>query len=571
MSPEQASGAGDLDGRSDIYSLGCVFYEMLAGEPPFAGPTPQTVLSRRLTEPPPSIRTVRDVPPQVEAAIHKALARLRADRFATAGQFAEALHPPAHSTPSVRTPSHVALPSYGKSVAVLPFANLSPDPDTEYFADGMTEEIINALTQIRELHVAARTSSFAFKGRTPELTEVGEKLKVATVLEGSVRKAGRRLRITAQLVNVTDGYHLWSERFDRDLDDVFAIQDEIASAIASKLELTMAEVAGEALVKPPTENLEAYQLYLKGRYLWNQRDYGLWNALGFFEQALALEPDYALAQAGLADTYNFLAFYGLARPHEVMPKAKVAARRALEIDPNLPEAHAALGYMAMVYDWDYPAAGVELRHAIELNPRLVAAHYWLASLLGIVEGRFEEAFAEEQYAVDLDPLAPHPLIQLGAMYIHARQFEKAVRPLRRAIELQPSYYLAFWYAAVTYSFLGRHEDAIASMEAAVVLSGRHPWPLGGLAGVYVAAGRVTDGEAIYAELVARSRREYVQPVGFAILCAILGRRDEAFAWLDRACEERDPLLPFVRVWPPLDPLRDDPRWAVIARRLSWLA
>jgi len=265
MSPEQALAKRHLDGRSDIYSLGCVLYEMLAGEPPFTGPTAQAVLARHSLDPVPPLRTVRQaVPLAIEQAVMKALEKVPADRFATASEFADALRTPRASGPAPTA----AIP---KSIVVLPFANLSPDPDNEYFSDGITEEIINALSQLPGLHVAARTSSFAFKGKSAGIAEVGARLKVATVLEGSVRKAGSRVRITAQLVNVADGYHLWSERYDRELDDIFAIQDAIARTIAHRLEVALAGPAGDMLVTPPTESLAAYQLYLKARYFWNQR------------------------------------------------------------------------------------------------------------------------------------------------------------------------------------------------------------------------------------------------------------------------------------------------------------
>ncbi len=321
MSPEQAAAELHLDGRSDVYSLGCVLYEMLAGGPPFTGPTPQAVLARHSLDPVPALRTVRQaVPLAVEQAVMKALEKMPADRFTTATEFADALRTPPAGRPA-------PAPAAAKSIAVLPFANLSPDPENEYFSDGITEEIINALGHLPGLHVAARTSSFAFKGKSTGIGEVGARLRVATVLEGSVRRAGSRVRITAQLVNVADGYHLWSERYDRELDDIFAIQDAIARTIAHRLELALAGPAGDLLVTPPTESLAAYQLYLKGRYFWNQRGAGLAKALDCFQQALLLDERFALAHAGVADAYTQLAFYGFRPPREVMPRAKAAAQR----------------------------------------------------------------------------------------------------------------------------------------------------------------------------------------------------------------------------------------------------
>src|SRR3989441_6529905 len=328
MSPEQATGSGQLDGRSDIYSLGCVVYEMLTGSVPFTGPTAQAVMARHSVDVAPPIRTVRPtVPDTLERAVLTALAKVPADRFATAAQFAGALAARAEPT---------AEGAEGESIAVLLFANLSGDPEFEYFSEGIAEEIINALTQLPGLHVAARTSSFAFRGPAIDLTEVGAKLKVATVLEGSVRKAGNRLRIGAQLVKVGDGYHLWSERYDREMPDVFAIQDEIAKAIASRLQVTL---GGEAtpLVIPATGNLDAYHLYLKGRYYLAQPGLGLKKALECFDQALAFDPNYALAYAGLADACTVLAQYGLAPANVLRPRARAAVQRALDLAPDLAE------------------------------------------------------------------------------------------------------------------------------------------------------------------------------------------------------------------------------------------
>src|SRR5438046_7161737 len=300
----------------------------------------------------------------------------------------------------------------GESIAVLPFANLSGDPEFEYFSEGIAEEIINALTQLPGLHVAARTSSFAFRGPAIDLTEVGAKLKVATVLEGSVRKAGNRLRIGAQLVKVGDGYHLWSERYDREMPDVFAIQDEISKAIANRLQVTLG-VEGTPLVTPATGNLDAYHLYLKGRYYLAQRGLGLKKALECFDQALALDPQYALAYAGLADACTVLAQYGLAPPNVLRPRARAAVQKALDLAPDLAEVHCASGALGFICDWDWPRAARDLRRAVELNSRYVAARQWLSYYLVFIEGRLEEGVAHAQRAVELDPLAPLLVMQLG--------------------------------------------------------------------------------------------------------------------------------------------------------------
>src|SRR5256885_8678630 len=446
MSPEQVAGDAALDGRSDQYSLACVLYEMLAGRPPFDGPTVQAVLARLSLELPAPIRTARpSVPDALERAVLKALAKVPADRFATISQFADAVR---------ARDQAAAVEGDAESIAVLPFANLRADPGFHYLSDGIAEDIINALAQLQGLRVAARTSSFAFRGHAADLAEVGAKLKVATVLEGSVRKAGNRLRVTAQLVKVSDGYHLWSERYDREMTDVFAIQDEIAKAIAGRLQVTLGD-DGAPLVTPATDNLGAYHLYLKGRYYLAQRGLGLKRALDCFHQALTLDPSYALAHAGLAEACTVLAQYGLVPPGTLRAKARAAACRALDLAPQLAEAHAAPGTGSFVMDWDWAAAARELRQAIALNPRYVIARLWLSYYLVFVEDRFEDGIAHGRRAVELDPLAPLPSMQLGMSLMGAGRLEEAIAPLERAAALAPTMFLPPIHLGLLYNELGR--------------------------------------------------------------------------------------------------------------------
>jgi TolB-like protein len=324
-----------------------------------------------------------------------------------------------------------------KSIAVLPFANMSDDPEAEYFSDGMTEEIINALTQLEDLRVAARTSCFTFKGKAAHISEVGAKLNVATVLEGSVRKAGGRLRITAQLVSVADGYHLWSERYDREMEDVFAIQDEIAKAIADKLQVTLVAGAAEPLVRPPTENLEAYDLYLKGRFFVNQGGDGPRKGLEYFQQALACDSEYALAHTGIAEAYVWLGGTGILRPQEALPKARDAALRALELDETLAEAHLRLGLLSWTHEYEWSNAEKYFLRALELNPGLAQAHslygFFLASM-----GRFEPSLAELRRGVELDPLSQTANTWLGQVLAWLGRFPEAIDRLRTALELDPT-------------------------------------------------------------------------------------------------------------------------------------
>ena len=559
MSPEQSETDLPIDGRSDTYSLACVLYEMLAGEPPFLGKSAQTVLARQLLEPVPPLRAVRaTVPVGVERAILRALEKAPADRFATPIQFAAALV--AHDETEADDVDE-------DSIAVLPFANMSTDPDTEYFSDGITEEIINALAQLPGLHVASRTSSFCFRGKAIDLAEVGTRLKVANVLEGSVRKAGSKLRVTAQLIKVADGYHLWSERYDREMTDVFAIQDEIGRAIAERLQVTRG--AGSAVVTPATANLDAYHLYLKGRYFWAQRGLGLKQAVECFSRALALDPNYALAYAGLADAYTLLTEYGMVPPTKTLPQVRAAIERALELAPDLAEAHCALGELKFVFDWEWPGAERELRRAIELSPRYVAAHYRLALYLCLVEGRFDEALMHARRAVELDPLAQLPVTQLAGVLIGAGRYEEALTPLKRATELGPAMLLTYLHLGVVYNQLGRTEEAMAALEVAAAASGRHPSTLAALAACFRVLGKSAEVVAIYEELTARARREYIQSATLALAAGLVGRMDEAFQLLERACEDRDSILIYCKRYPAFQLLQSDPRMQQVYRRIGF--
>jgi TolB-like protein/Tfp pilus assembly protein PilF len=559
MSPEQVEHGASVDGRSDTYSLACMLYEMLGGDRPFLGWSAQAILARQLLEPVPSLRTVRDmVPPEVERAILRALAKVPADRFATTAQFAEAL---------VSRESPIADSAYEDSIAVLPFAN--PDPETEYFSDGITEEISNALARIPGLKVAARTSSFAFRGKAVDLAEVGAKLKVATVLEGSVRKAGSRLRVTVQLINVADGYQLWSERYDREMTDVFALQDEIGKAIADRLQVTFLATSGGPLVTPATANLDAYHLYLKGRYFWAQRGLGLKHAVDCFNQALALDPNYALAHAGLADAYTLLAEYGMVPPNVILPQVRAAIERALALAPQLAEAHCASGELKLVFDWDWPHAARSLRRAIELNPHYVAARYRLALYLSLVEGLFEEALDQARRAVELDPLAPLPVAQLGVVLLAAGRHEEAIVALRRSVELAPGMFVPHLHLGVIYNHLGQIEQALASLEVAAAVSGRHPSALTALAACFRSLGKTADVLAIYEELAARGRREYVSASSLALAAAAAGRVDEAFQLLDRGCVDRDSILIYAKRHPAFGLLQADPRMPQLLRRIGF--
>src|SRR5437762_2220363 len=398
MSPEQAAGDRDLDGRSDVYSLACVIYETLAGEPPFAGASARAVMAQHLSEAPPPLRARRpDAPAAVEQALARALAKDPADRFATVAQFVAALE--ATDAPGAAP----ALVGKTRSLAVLPFVNGSADPENEYLFDGVSDELSNALTKVEGLRIASRTSVFALKGKPQDIRAIGALLGVSAVLEGTVRKADDRLRITVQLAAADDGRTLWSERYDRRLDDVFALHDEIAGTIVSTLRTTFLADIADPTPRRYTDNVQAYSLYLKGRFCWNKRSQeGVREAIAYFEQAIDHDPGYALAYSGLSDSYGLQVDYRGVPVTEGYALARRYALQALELDDTLPEAHTSLAWVQFAYDWDWEAAERSYRRALELNPGYATGHNWY-SLVLLVSGQGEQALGEAHPALGLDP------------------------------------------------------------------------------------------------------------------------------------------------------------------------
>jgi TolB-like protein/Flp pilus assembly protein TadD len=431
------------------------------------------------------------------------------------------------------------------SIAVVPFVNMSADAENEFFADGITEEIINVLSQIDGLRVAARTSSFFFKGKHVDMRQIGEQLNARTILEGSVRKVGDRLRITAQLVNVADGYHLWSERYDRELKDIFEVQDEIARAIAGRLKITLAGGRQQQLVKVGTENLEAYERYLKGRVLLPRRGPAV-AYMDSFEQAVKLDPNYAQAWAGLADSYTVLGYTGLARPETVMPKAIEAARRAVSLDPALAEAHNALAMASLMGAWNKVEAEREFLRALELNPRYTQARDWYAMFyLMFSQGRMAEAMAEAKLALEFDPLSSYAHTMYGFVCAYGGEYGQAEEAARRAVELDSESYLARFALGEVLRVNGKFQESVATGELALAISGRHAWAIVFLALALADCGKPAEAEALYVEILARARRQYMPPAALAVVAAAAAREKDAIHHARNAFEMRDPECIFV--------------------------
>ncbi|HEU4879800.1 MAG TPA: protein kinase, partial [Gemmatimonadaceae bacterium] len=465
VSPEQAAGETNLDGKSDQYSLGCVIYEMLSGERPFSGATPQAVMAKRFSEMPKPLRTIRSsIPESVERAVTKAMAIDASGRYSTAAQFGQALASGSLVTPTDTASLPQTVVSAAKSVAVLPFTNMSADPDNEYFTDGMAEEIINALNKVQSLRVAARTSSFAFKGKNEDVGEIGRKLKVSTVLEGSVRKMGNRLRITAQLVNVADGYHLWSERYDREMEDVFAIQDDISQAIVKALKVILSEGEKKQIEKVRAENVQAYDYYLRGRQYYQIHRKSLEYARQMFNRAIETDPDYARAYAGVADSCSLLYMYFDAREFN-LKQADIASAKALELEPDLAEAHVARG-LAISLSKRFREAEAEFETAMRLDPKLFEASYWFGRAL-LAEGRFQEAAKMFERASALRPedyQAPNFLAQaynsLDMKDEGVAANKRSIRLMEERLALNPADARASNLLAATYANFGDVEKAM---------------------------------------------------------------------------------------------------------------
>ncbi len=558
MSPEQVSGYS-VDHRTDIFSFGILLYELATGVRPFQGRSSAEVSSSILRDAPRPAADLRPgVPASLSGVIHRCLEKSAAARFPNMTDVSRALKlAPAAS-------------GAGPSIAVLPFQNLSADPENEFFGDGLAEEIINALSPIEGLRVAARTSSFSFKARGVELADIGAKLRVSTVLDGSVRRSGNRVRVTVQLVDVAKGFQLWSERYDREMADIFDVQDEIARAIAEKLKVTLAADRDERLVRQATRNVEAYELYLRGRALLLKRGRHVAEGIECLRRAVELDPEYAAAWSGLADSYSVRGYWGMAPPGETMPKALTAARRAVALDPNLAEGHSALGLALLLWERDYSASSSCFRRALELNPNYTQGRCWYGLFqLQWAEERLEEGLAEARRALENDPLSAYATTILAMTLFCNGQRAEAVDLARRAVEMDADSLLTHWVHGLAAYADGAFDEAIAAYRKAEHVANGHLYPVGWASAALAESGRLVEARAERARIITLASRMHISTALLSVAAAAVGEQNQAMALASEACDERDALLFILQAatFPGFERVRNDPRFAEIRERM----
>ena len=580
MSPEQARGLR-VDHQTDIFSFGVVMHHMLSGQSPFAGDTVSDVLAAVLTREP---RRLTEVPAGLADIVSKTLQKDTRQRYRSAGDllsdlkafrqasdFQDSLDRRSESTGIEATPGRSGS---RHSIAVLPFTNMSADADNEYFCDGLAEELLNALSKIDDLKVAARTSAFSLKGKNLNVAEIGARLSVNHILEGSVRRSGNRLRISVQLVNASDGFHLWSERYDSEMRDIFDVQDEIALAVVGALKVTLFGAEKAALLKRYTDDAAVHELFLKGRYYSYKYSADGWTrAIEFFQRAIDMQPDYAPAYAGMAACYGCLWFFGLLPAAQTVPQSKAATRKALEVDGTLADAYLSLALITFFHDWEWESAEQAFRQSIALSPNNAEALSYYALFLAF-EGRADEALGRAQRALENDPLSPLINMNVGWTYFSIGRSDQALAQAGKMIEIEPDFYGAYWLKGAIHLAEGRYRDAVAELERAVSLGG-HQVVVADLASAYSLAERREEARIILDQLLEMRRSQYVPAICLARVYSRLGETEKAIEWLETAFDERNGemvLLPgeidgaAEGDW--LNRLGNDPRLKDLLRRMN---
>ena len=569
MAPEQASGK-NVDHRVDIWATGVLLYEMFTAHLPFEGDNELAVMYAIVNENPLSIENFRPLEStRLQKIIDRVLEKDPDRRYQNMQEFLTELEsfekkPQLSSETRKEVAAIPAIPA----IAVLPLIDLSPDRDQEYFCDGLTEEIINALTRVKELKVISRNSAFQFKGGNLDISQIGHRLGVQKVLEGSLRKGGNRIRVTVRLINVSDGFLIWADDYERELEDIFAIQDDISRSVVNKLKIKLIDISETQLLKKYTENIDAFSTYLQGRFHWNKRTSdSLEICIEHFNQAIELDPQYALAYAGLADARIVLGFYGKYAPPEVMPLASKAATRALEIDDMLAEAHISEGCVEAVYQWDWSSAEKQFQRGIELKQEYAVGHHWYAINYLTPLERFEEAQMSIQKALELEPSSLVINSTLGLVYYFSRDYQKAIENLEKTLQMDPDYPVTHFFLGRTLVQVSRFSEAMEHFQKALKFYGDSTNMLATFAHAAALAGKPEITKKIITQLQDISKQMYVSAYDMASIYIGLGQSDEAFKWLEKAFEEHAYLLIYLKVDPLMDPLRPKKHFKKILQKV----